>query len=287
MAQTVLGVIGGSGFYQMPGLDAVEEITLTTPFGAPSDPYYRGRLGEVELIFLSRHGRGHRILPSELNYRANVYGMKQLGVQMLLSISTAGSMREHITPGDFVAVDQFIDHTYRRSPTFFGNGIVGHVSLADPVCGDLRRDLVEAARSAQSTVHDRGVYLCIEGPQFSTRAESTLYRAWGVDVISMTAMQEARLAREAELCYATLTLVTDYDCWHQSVEAVDINEILRVMRLNVEKAQRAVLALAERLARRGRTCTCGDALKGGIITDRGLIPDKTREDLRLIIGKYL
>jgi 5'-methylthioadenosine phosphorylase len=288
MARSVLGVIGGSGFYQMPGLELVEEVTLSTPFGAPSDAYYRGQMGEVEVIFLARHGRGHRILPSELNYRANIYGMKELGVQRLVSVSTAGSMKESITPGDLVVVDQFIDHTYQRQPTFFGGGIVAHVSLADPVCGDLRQDLVAAGRTAGATVHDGGTYLCIEGPQFSTRAESKLYRAWGVDVISMTAMQEARLAREAELCYATLTLVTDYDCWHESAGPVDIGEILRVMRANVAKAQNSVANLALTLGSRGRrACACGRALKDAIITDRHSIPAATRENLRPIIGKYL
>ena len=288
MARSVLGVIGGSGFYQMPGLELVEEVTLSTPFGAPSDAYYRGQLGDVEVIFLARHGRGHRILPSELNYRANIYGMKKLGAQRLVSVSTAGSMKEAIAPGDLVVVDQFIDHTYQRRPTFFGDGIVAHVSLADPVCGDLRQDLVAAGRAAGATVHDGGIYLCIEGPQFSTRAESKLYRTWGVDVISMTAMQEARLAREAELCYATLTLVTDYDCWHESAGPVDIAAILRVMRANVAKAQGSVANLARTLGNRGRrTCACGHALKDGIITDRSSIPAARLDDLRPIIGKYL
>lgn len=287
MAKTVLGIIGGSGFYDMPGLDHVEPLDLTTPFGSPSDSYYRGRVGEVEVIFLARHGKGHRILPSELNYRANLHGMKQLGVERLISVSTAGSMKEHIAPGDLVVVDQFIDHTYQRRPTFFGDGIVAHVSLADPVCDDLRRDLAQSGRDAGAKVHDRGTYLCIEGPQFSTRAESKLYRSWGVDVISMTAMQEARLAREAELCYATLTLVTDYDCWHESAGPVDIGEILRVMRANVAKAQQTVLNLARRLAARPRTCACADALKDSIITDRSVIPASMIENLRPIIGKYL
>ncbi|HLW70862.1 MAG TPA: S-methyl-5'-thioadenosine phosphorylase [Candidatus Binataceae bacterium] len=287
MAGTILGVIGGSGFYQMPGLELVEQIELTTPFGAPSDAYYRGRIGETEVVFLARHGRGHRLLPSELNYRANVYGMKLLGVQRLVSVSTAGSMKEAIAPGDLVVVDQFIDHTYQRRSTFFGDGIVAHVSLADPVCTDLNRTLVEAGRAGDAKVHDGGTYLCIEGPQFSTRAESNLYRTWGVDVISMTAMQEARLAREAELCYATLTLVTDYDCWHQSAGPVDIGEILRVMRANVEKAQRAIANLTTALAGRRRSCACGAALKDAIITDRKAIPAAVAEDLRPIIGKYL
>src|SRR6266851_8073 len=283
----VLGVIGGSGFYQIDGLELVEQLDLTTPFGAPSDSFYRGHLGQTEVIFLSRHGRGHRILPSELNYRANIYGMKQLGVEHLVSVSTAGSMKEHIAPGDLAVISQFVDHTYQRRPTFFGEGIVAHVSLADPVCAHLSRDLTDAARSAGAKVHENAIYLCIEGPQFSTRAESKLYRSWGVDVISMTAMQEARLAREAELCYAVLALVTDYDCWHQSVKAVDIGEILRVMRLNVEVAQKAVANVTQALAGRRRTCACGDALKDAIITDSAAIPRGTIERLRPIIGKYV
>ena len=287
MARTVLGVIGGSGFYQMGGLELVERIELDTPFGKPSDCYYRGQMGEVEVVFLSRHGQGHRIMPSELNYRANIYGMKQLGVEHLVSVSTAGSMKEEIAPGDIVVVNQFVDHTYKRPATFFGDGIVGHVSLADPVCADLSRDLVKAARATGAKIHDGGAYLCIEGPQFSSRAESNIYRSWGVDVISMTAMQEARLAREAELCYAVLALVTDYDCWHQSVKAVDIGEILRVMRLNVEVAQKAVANVTQALAARRRTCACGHALKDAIITDRAVIPRATIERLRPIIGKYV
>ena len=287
MARTVLGVIGGSGFYQMGGLEMVERIELDTPFGKPSDCYYRGQMGEVEVVFLSRHGRGHRIMPSELNYRANIYGMKRLGVEHLVSVSTAGSMKEEIAPGDLVVVNQFVDHTYKRPASFFGAGIVGHVSLADPVCADLSRDLVKAARATGAKIHDGGAYLCIEGPQFSSRAESNIYRSWGVDVISMTAMQEARLAREAELCYAVLALVTDYDCWHQSVKAVDIGEILRVMRLNVEVAQKAVANVTQALAGRRRTCACGDALKDAIITDPAVIPRGTIERLRPIIGKYV
>jgi 5'-methylthioadenosine phosphorylase len=283
----VLGIIGGSGFYQIEGLERVEPITLETPFGPPSDSYYRGWVSDTEVIFLSRHGKGHRILPSELNYRANIFGMKQLGADHLVSVSTAGSMKETIAPGDLLVADQFIDHTYARRPTFFGDGIVGHVSLADPVCPVLSKNLVAASRATGATVHHGGTYLCIEGPQFSTRAESHLYRSWGVDVISMTAMQEARLAREAELCYAVLTLVTDYDCWHTSVAAVDISEILRVMRLNVEKAQRAVVNLARAIGDRNRSCECGGALANAIITDRSMIPAATAAKLQPIIGKYL
>ncbi len=287
MGKTVLGVIGGSGFYQIKGLTAVEQVELTTPFGRPSDPFFRGKLGECDVVFLSRHGRGHRLMPSELNFRANIYGMKQLGVDHLVSVSTAGSMKEELRPGDLVVPDQFIDHTCKRPATFFGGGIVAHVSLADPVCAALARELFESAAEGGATVHRGGAYLCIEGPQFSTRAESNLYRRWGADVISMTAMQEARLAREAEMCYAALVLVTDYDCWHESVAAVDIGEILRVMRLNVERAQSAVAILARRIAARARTCACPNALRDAIITDRAAIPPKVAADLRPLIGKYL
>jgi 5'-methylthioadenosine phosphorylase len=287
MASNILGVIGGSGFYKIDGLEAVAQVELTTPFGPPSDTYYRGRLGDTEVVFLARHGRGHRILPSELNYRANIYGMKQLGVERLVSVSTAGSMKDQIAPGDLAVVSQFVDHTYRRPPTFFGDGIVAHVSLADPVCGQLSRDLAGAALSAGAKVHENAIYLCIEGPQFSTRAESNLYRTWGVDVISMTAMQEARLAREAELCYSVLALVTDYDCWHESVGAVDIAEILRVMKLNVAVAQHSIGNLARLLANRKRECGCANALKDAIITERASIPPETAARLGPIVGKYL
>jgi len=287
MAQNVLGVIGGSGFYQMKGLDKVELMDLETPFGRPSDPFYQGRIGDIEVVFLARHGRGHRLLPSEINFRANVFGMKQLGVTHLVSVSTAGSLKEEIHPGELVVPNQFIDRTFKRPETFFGDGLVVHVSLADPVCANLASDLVVATPAGGAKVHDSGTYLCMEGPQFSTRAESHLYRSWGASVISMTAMQEARLAREAEMCYATLVLVTDYDCWHESVAAVDIGEILRVMKLNVDKAQSAVSALAHTLGNRPRTCTCQDALKNTIITDRAAIPQRLIDDLRPLVGKYL
>jgi 5'-methylthioadenosine phosphorylase len=287
MARTVLGVIGGSGFYQMKGIGGVEQVDVPTPFGRPSDPFFRGTIGDCEVVFLSRHGRGHRVMPGELNFRANIFAMKKLGVDHLVSVSTAGSMREELKPGDLVVPNQFIDHTFKRQGTFFGDGIVGHVSLADPVCAALAHELAEATRETGSKVHEGGVYLCIEGPQFSTRAESNLYRQWGADVISMTAMQEARLAREAEMCFATLVLVTDYDCWHESVAAVDIGEILRVMRLNVEHAQNAVTRLAHRIAGRERQCACPNALRGAIVTDRAVIGPKAAADLAPIIGKYL
>ena len=247
----------------------------------------RGRLKGVDAIFLSRHGAGHRLLPTEINFRANLFAMKTLGVEFLVSVSTAGSLKEHIRPGDLLVPDQFIDRTFKRPETFFGGGIVVHVSLADPVCPDLARDLAAAGRAAGATIHDGGTYLCIEGPQLSTRAESRLYRSWGVDVISMTAMQEARLAREAELCYATLTLVTDYDCWHESIAAVDIGEILRVMNANVAKAQQVVANVASTNAARERTCHCAHALKDTIITNPSAIPAELKRALRPLIGKYV
>ena len=287
MSQNVLGVIGGSGFYQMNGLDKVEMMELETPFGRPSDPFYQGRIGELEVVFLSRHGRGHRLLPSEINFRANVFGMKQLGVTHLVSVSTAGSLKEEIHPGELVIPDQFIDRTFKRPETFFGDGIVVHVSLADPVCANLASALAKASREDGVVIHEGGTYICMEGPQLSTRAESNLYRSFGASVISMTAMQEARLAREAEMCYATLVLVTDYDCWHQSVAAVDIGEILRVMRLNVDKAQRAVARLAHALGNQARTCGCEHALEGTIITERKVIAQSVIDNLRPLVGKYL
>src|SRR5208282_4439032 len=275
MAGKTLGVIGGSGFYQMHGLENAQPVEINTPFGKPSDPFFRGRMGDLEVVFLSRHGRGHRLLPSEINFRANIFGMKELGVEYLVSVSSAGSMKDHIKPGEMVVPNQFVDRTFKRPATFFGNGIVVHVSLADPVCPHLATDLAAAGRAEGATIHEGGAYLCIEGPQFSSRAESHLYRSWGVDVISMTAMQEARLAREAELCYAVLALVTDYDCWHQSVAAVDISEILRVMRLNVEKAQRSVLNLARVVGGRVRDCGCPNALANAIITEQSMHPPET------------
>jgi 5'-methylthioadenosine phosphorylase len=287
MPEIVIGVIGGSGFYTITGLEGLEQIELETPFGPPSDTFYRGRLGDVQVVFLARHGRGHRLLPTEINFRANIYGMKQLGVEHLVSVSSAGSMREDLHPGDFLVPDQFIDRTNKRAQSFFGNGIVGHVSLADPVCPVLSAALTRAGHEAGARIRSGGVYLCIEGPQFSTRAESNLYRSWNVDVISMTAMQEVRLAREAELCYAVMALVTDYDCWHQDEREVDIGSVLRVLNQNVAVAQRAVARLAPILADTPRTCTCAHALKDAIITHRTMIPRKVAADLHLLVGKYL
>jgi len=287
MAKTVLGVIGGSGFYKMDALEGAEQVELNTPFGPPSDVYYRGRIGEVEMVFLSRHGRGHRLSPSTINSRANVYGMKLLGVDYLVSVSAAGSMKEDLAPGDLVVADQFIDRTYRRPPTFFDNGIVVHVSLADPVCASLSKLLGDGARTAGARIHQGGTYLCVEGPQFSTRAESKLYRSWGVDIISMTAVQEARLAREAELCYAVLALVTDYDCWHESQKDVDVTEILSVLQQNVAVAQKAIVNLANQIPNHARQCGCANALKDAIVTDRSVIPQSVGHDLKPLLAKYL
>jgi 5'-methylthioadenosine phosphorylase len=282
----VLGVIGGSGLYELPGIRDVRPVRLATPYGEPSDALVRGRLGEVEVIFLPRHGVGHRLLPSEVPYRANVFALKQLGVEFLLSIGAVGSLRDGLAPGHVVVPDQFIDRTVARRSTFFGDGVVVHVSLADPVCAVLAAAVAAAADTAGGTVHRGGTYLCMEGPQFSTRAESHLYRQWGADVIGMTNWQEAKLAREAELCFASLALVTDYDCWKSDAEHVVIEEVLRILAANAELAQRAVAGVAERLPAT-RACACGSALQNAIITDPTHIPAATRDRLAPLIGKYL
>jgi 5'-methylthioadenosine phosphorylase len=281
----ILGVIGGSGLYDLPGLADVRREKLRTPFGDPSDAFLLGRLGEQELVFLPRHGVGHRLLPTEINARANVYGMKQLGVTRLLSVSAVGSMREEIVPGHLVLPDQFIDRTFARPTTFFGGGVAAHVAFADPVCPQLRGHLAEACRATGAPVHERGTYVCIEGPQFSTRAESELYRSWGVHVIGMTAMPEARLAREAEICYATLALATDYDCWRAGHEAVTVQEVIETMQRNVEAARAVVRRAAEQGARLSeRTCSCGSALAHAVMTATSAIPADARERLRLLLG---
>jgi 5'-methylthioadenosine phosphorylase len=278
-----IGVIGGSGFYEMSGLTEVREVALETPFGAPSGPFVEGRLGDRRLVFLSRHGKGHLLSPSEINYRANVWGMKKLGVEWLVSVSAVGSLREHIRPGDLVVIDQCIDRTHRRASTFFGDGAVGHVSMADPVCGHLAGHLADAARRvAPNIVHQGGTYVCIEGPQFSSRAESHLYRSWNADVIGMTNMPEAKLAREACLCYATLALSTDYDCWHVSEEAVTVEMVLAVMKKNIAAAQAAVRELAAHVPLE-RTCACRHALQGAVMSDPRQLPHATLEKLELLL----
>jgi 5'-methylthioadenosine phosphorylase len=282
----VLGVIGGSGLYDIEGLTQVEEVAVETPYGPPSDVVVRGRLGETTLLFLPRHGRGHRVAPHEIAYRANVCAMKKLGATHLVSISAVGSMKEAIVPGDFVVVDQLIDLTKRRVSTFFEDGVVGHVGFADPVCAVTSSALARAAERAEARVHEGGTYVCMEGPQFSTRAESRLYRSWGVSVIGMTALPEAKLAREAELPYALLALATDYDCWHESEEDVSVDAVLAVMRKNVATARRAVAELAGALPAPS-TSKATHAAAGAIMTARESIPPATRARLDWLVGKYL
>ena len=286
MARSVVGVIGGSGLYQMGGLERVREVEVKTPFGKPSEKFIKGMVGETELVFLSRHGKGHRWLPTEINFRANVFALKKLGVERIISISAVGSLRQEIEPGHIVIPDQFIDRTTQRPSTFFGKGIVAHVSLADPFCKDLSEILATAAVSEGGKVHSRGTYLCMEGPQFSTRAESHLYRSWGADVIGMTNLQEAKLAREAEICFGTLALATDYDCWNQAAGDVEIENVLAVLRQNVALAQKTIRR-AVTLLTESRACACAASLKDAIITEKSRIPKKVRSDLRPIIGKYL
>jgi 5'-methylthioadenosine phosphorylase len=286
MADPIIGVIGGSGLYQMEGLGGIREIAVTTPFGRPSDKFIRGRLDQAELVFLPRHGKGHRWLPTELNFRANIFALKKLGVERIISVSAVGSLREDIAPGHLVVPDQFIDRTSQRPSTFFGKGLVAHVSLAEPFCKDLSKALVKSARAEKAQVHSSGTYLCMEGPQFSTRAESHLYRSWNAHVIGMTNLQEAKLAREAEICFSTLALATDYDCWNESAGAVEIEHVLAVLKSNVDLAQRTIRRAVAELAQ-PRSCACASALKDAIITERSLIPKKLRKELRPIIGKYL
>jgi 5'-methylthioadenosine phosphorylase len=286
MAEVKVGVIGGSGLYQMNELTGVEEIKLSTPFGDPSDSYIVGMLEGVRIAFLSRHGRGHRILPSEINYRANIYGFKKLGVDWLLSVSAVGSMKEHIAPLHIVIPDQFFDQTKRRISTFFGQGVVGHVAFANPVCPNLAGLLERSCRKSGITTHMGGTYICIEGPQFSTKSESRIYRQWGVDVIGMTNIPEAKLAREAEICYASMALVTDYDCWHETEEIVSIESVIAYLMKNVNNA-RTILRTAVQGLPLPRNCECATAIATGVITQREFIPDKTYEDLKLLIGKYV
>lgn len=285
--EQVLGVIGGSGLYEMEGLTDVQEVSVDTPFGNPSDVYITGELNGVRMVFLPRHGRGHRLLPSEVNYRANIYGMKKLGVTRLVSVSAVGSMREDIEPGHIVIPDQFIDRTNgSRANTFFGNGIVAHVQFANPVCEDLSAVLEQSAVKAGARVHRGGTYICMEGPAFSTRAESLLYRTFGVSVIGMTNIPEAKLAREAEICYGVIALATDYDCWHDGHDDVSVDAVLEIIGQNVAMAKNIIRTAAASFSA-GRNCPCTDALRYAIITDRSVIPEKTKSDLAPIIGKYL
>ena len=281
-----IGIIGGSGLYSMPGFEARQEVVVDTPWGSPSDHYVVGRLAGKEVAFLARHGRGHRILPSELNFRANIYGLKSLGVERIISLSAVGSLKEEHRPLDFVIPDQFFDRTRGRVSTFFGEGLVAHISFADPVCPQLAEVVSRAARSQGVNAKKGGTYLCMEGPAFSTQAESRVYRAWGMDVIGMTNLQEAKLAREAEICYVTVAMVTDYDCWHPEHDAVTVDQIISTLNKNAENAAKVVAASVAAMPA-GRTCKCGSALAHAILTDRKVVPEAARKKLELIVGKYL
>ena len=284
--QAQVGIIGGSGFYEMEGFTDGQEVRVDTPFGPPSDTLTVGRLGDVPLAFLPRHGRGHRIIPTELPARANIYALKSLGVERVIAVSAVGSMKEQIRPLDLVVPDQLMDRTKSRPSTFFGDGLAAHVSFADPFCPHLSTALVDAASQVGARVHAGGTYVCIEGPQFSTRAESRIYRQWGVDVIGMTALPEAKLAREAELCYASLALATDYDVWHESEAEVTVEMVVSNLLKNVETSKKVVGAAVAALPGE-RTCACPAALRDAIITQRDRIPGAARLRLDLLVGKYL
>ena len=286
MEKVEIGIIGGSGLYSMPGLTGLREHVIETPFGAPSDAYMIGDLDGRPVAFLARHGRGHRILPSELNFRANIYGMKMLGVEYILSVSAVGSLKEEHKPTDFVIPDQFIDRTFARHGTFFGDGIVAHVGFGDPVCSVVAKAFADACAEVGVVGKLGGTYVCMEGPQFSTRAESNLYRSWGADVIGMTNLQEAKLAREAEMSYATMAMVTDYDCWRAGHDDVTIDQVLAVLHQNAENAGKVVRAAVAALPK-GLKSPFADALKYAILTDKATIPQATREKLHLLIAKYL
>lgn len=281
-----IGVIGGSGIYNCPGILKKRELRLTTPFGRPSDAYVAGELEGRRVVFLARHGRGHLLAPSEINFRANIYGLKKLGVSRIIALSAVGSLREDFRPMDMVIPDQLFDRTRGRVSTFFGGGLAAHISFAEPFCPEVRATLEASCDGAEVRRHRGGTYLCMEGPAFSTKAESNVYRTWGMDVIGMTNLQEAKLAREAEICYATLAMVTDYDCWHESHDAVTVDQIYEYLTRNAENAQeivrRAVAAMPEE-----RACKCGSALAHAFITDRKKIAPAAKKKLGLLIGKYI
>src|SRR5579872_6567422 len=280
-----IGIIGGSGLYSMPGFEAQEEVLLDSPWGRPSDDYLVGRLAGKDVAFLSRHGRGHRISPSELNFRANIYGFKSLGVERIISLSAVGSLKQEHPPLKFVIPDQFFDRTRGRASTFFGEGLVAHISFAHPICPQLSEVLSKACVQTGVDVARGGTYLCMEGPAFSTLAESNVYRSWGMDVIGMTNLQEAKLAREAELCYTTIAMVTDYDCWHPDHDAVTVNDIIANLTQNAANAAKLVAEAVRSMPE--RECKCGSSLKHAPITDRKAIPAATRKRLELLVGKYL
>lgn len=285
-AQASIGIIGGSGLYSMSGLTDTREIRVKTPFGDPSDAIVLGTLEGKRVAFLARHGRVHRLLPSEINYRANIYAMKFLGVERIISVSAVGSLKEDLRPGEFLVPDQFFDRTKNRASTFFGDGLVAHVGLAHPTCGELSRVLADACVRESVKVHRRGTYICIEGPQFSTLAEAEVNRQLRFDVIGMTNLTEAKLAREAEICYATVAMITDYDCWHPDHESVTVAQIIATLNQNAENAQK-VLRAAVREVPSERSCKCGAALKHSLVTDMKLVPAATKKRLAAIIGKYV
>jgi 5'-methylthioadenosine phosphorylase len=286
MGEARLGILGGSGLYEMEGFENRKEEELETPFGAPSDAFVTGTLEGREVVFLSRHGRGHRISPSEINYRANVWGMKKLGVEFLVAISACGSLRREIVPGDFVVIDQVIDRTKGRAATFFEDGVVAHIMFADPITAELAGPLAAAAEKAGVRVHRGGTYVCMEGPAFSTRAESRLYRGWGADVIGMTNLTEAKLAREAEIAFATLALATDYDCWYEEHGDVSVEEVMRVIRANVARAKETIRILCRDWPE-GLANPHKGSLAAAILTDRAAIPEAARKRLALILGPYV
>jgi len=281
-----IGIIGGSGLYEMDGLENIETINLSTPWGEPSDQIIKGNLGETELFFLPRHNKGHKIMPSDINYRANIYAMKMLDVEWIISVSAVGSMKNEIAPGNIVIPSQFIDFTKKRESTFFGEGIVAHVSMAEPVCPQLSQILFNAAFSSGATVHMGGTYICIEGPQFSTKSESDLYRRWDVDVIGMTNMPEAKLAREAEICYSTMALPTDYDCWHEDHDEVNVEDIIETLQKNVDMAKQVIKNVIESIPDEVR-CKCNSALENSIITSKSEIQKSDLEKVSLLIEGYL
>ena len=282
---TKIGIIGGSGLYHIEGIQDLKEVKVDTPFGKPSDNYILGKIEGVEVAFLPRHGKGHRVFPSEINYRANIYGMKKLGVEEIISISAVGSFKRELKPLDIVLPDQFVDRTNQgRKTTFFGDGIVGHISFAEPVCSDMREIIYKAGKEMGFSIHNKGTYLNMEGPAFSTKAESNLYKSWGMDIIGMTNMPEARLAREAEICFATVAFITDYDCWHEEIVTIDM--VIQNLTKNVETAKTLIKKVVPQLAKK-RRCSCKEALKFAIPTDKKLMPGSTKKKLGIIIGKYM
>ena len=286
MPQAEIGIIGGSGLYNLPGVERIREVRLATPFGRPSDAYVLGNLEGRKVAFLSRHGRGHTLLPAELNSRANIYGFKKLGVERIISVSAVGSLREEYRPMDMALPAQFFDRTRQRASTFFGDGLVAHISFDTPVCPTVVEALSGACKDAGVPCHMGGTYVCIEGPAFSTKAESDIYRSWGLDLIGMTSLPEAKLAREAEICYATLAMVTDYDCWHPEHDAVTVNVVLGYLARNVDNAQK-ILVSAIRSLPQARNCKCASALAHAILTDRRRISPQAKKRFSLLVGKYL